>query len=77
MVEISLSKLAQKNVLFLAIDDLRPNLGCYSTANQGFDSPPMHTPNIDSLAARSLLLERAYVQQALCSPSRSSILTGR
>jgi iduronate 2-sulfatase len=37
----------------------------------------MYTPNIDSLASRSLLLERAYVQQALCGPSRASFLTGR
>jgi hypothetical protein len=39
--------------------------------------PPMFTPNLDALAAKSLLLKRAYVQQALCSPSRTSVLTGR
>jgi iduronate 2-sulfatase len=37
----------------------------------------MHTPNLDSLASKSLLLKRAFVQQALCSPSRTSLLTGR
>jgi iduronate 2-sulfatase len=37
----------------------------------------MYTPNLDSLASRSLVLERAYVQQALCGPSRASLLTGR
>ncbi|XP_053399532.1 iduronate 2-sulfatase-like [Mercenaria mercenaria] len=37
----------------------------------------MHTPNIDALASRSLLFKRAYVQQAVCSPSRTSFLTGR
>ena len=69
---------AAKNVLFFAVDDMRPQLSCY--LGQDYPSPvhpKMHTPNIDALAARSLLLKRAYVQQALCSPSRSSLLTGR
>ena len=57
---------------------MRPNLGCYAAANSGqFSSPPMSTPALDSLAGRSLLLERAFVQQAVCSPSRTSLLTGR
>jgi len=69
---------AKKNVLFIGSDDLRPNLGPYNEVNQGvFRSPRMHTPNIDKLASRSLLLEQAYVQQAVCSPSRSSLLTSR
>lgn len=68
----------QFNVLFLAADDMRPQLGAY----QGPDFPSlvkqkMHTPNLDKLAGRSLLLKRAYVQQAVCSPSRASSLTGR
>ena len=67
----------QKNVLFLIVDDLRPNLGCYSDTKTGCDSPPMHTPNIDSLAARSLLLERSYDTFPLCTPTRTSALTGR
>ncbi|XP_046552842.1 iduronate 2-sulfatase-like [Haliotis rubra] len=37
----------------------------------------MHTPNIDALAARSLLLKRAYVSVAVCSPSRTALLTSR
>ncbi|XP_052771255.1 iduronate 2-sulfatase-like [Mya arenaria] len=68
----------KKNVLFFAVDDLRPQLTCYEGAD--FPSPvhpPMHTPNLDALAGRSLLLKRAYVQQAVCSPSRTSLLTGR
>lgn len=57
------------NVLFVAVDDLRPELGCYG--NQ-----IIKTPNIDRLAARSLLFERAYCAQAVCSPSRTAIMTG-
>ena len=76
-IHFSLAKSDRKNVLFLIVDDLRPNLGCYSDTKKGFDSPPMHTPNIDSLAARSLLLERSYDTFPLCTPTRTSALTGR
>ncbi len=58
------------NVLFIAVDDLRPQLGCYG-------QPQMKTPNIDALAKSGLLFDRAYVQQAVCSPSRTSLMTGR
>jgi arylsulfatase A-like enzyme len=58
------------NVLFIAVDDLKPALGCYGDSLA-------KTPNLDRLAARSLLFNRAYCQQAVCSPSRSSFLTGR
>ena len=57
------------NVLFIAIDDLRPELGCYG-------SPIAVTPNIDKLASQGLLFNRAYCQQAICSPSRASLMTG-
>ncbi|RJP30161.1 MAG: iduronate sulfatase [Candidatus Omnitrophota bacterium] len=57
------------NVLFIAVDDLRPQLGCY-----GFSQ--MRTPHIDALAARGTVFTRAYCQQAVCSPSRTSLLTG-
>jgi iduronate 2-sulfatase len=57
------------NVLFIVVDDLRPLLGCY-----GF--PQMKTPNIDQLAADGFLFKRAYCQQALCNPSRTSMMTG-
>lgn len=68
----------RKNVLFLVSDDMRPELGAYYGPD--FPStvhPKMHSPNIDALASKSLLLKHAYVQQAVCSPSRTSLLTGR
>ncbi len=57
------------NVLFIMVDDLRPLLGCYG-------HPEMHTPNIDRLAERGTVFNRAYCQYPLCSPSRTSYLTG-
>ena len=59
----------QYNVLFIIVDDLRPLLGCYG-------HPEMHTPNIDALAERGTLFNRAYCQLPICNPSRTSILTG-
>ena len=57
------------NVLFIVVDDLRPLLGCYV-------HPEIHTPNIDALAERGTLFNRAYCQNPLCHPSRVSMLTG-
>ncbi len=57
------------NVLFIAVDDLRPALGCLG-------DPAAKTPNIDKLAGGGTAFLRAYCQQAVCSPSRSSLLTG-
>jgi len=57
------------NILFLAIDDLRPELGCYG-------SPIAVSPNIDKLAAEGFRFNNAYCQQAICSPSRASLMTG-
>ncbi len=62
-------KPARRNVLFLAVDDLRPELGCYGNRL-------VKTPNIDRLASRGVLFRRAYCQQAVCTPSRTSFLTG-
>ena len=66
------------NVLFLVADDMRPQLGAYYGPD--FPAPvypKMQTPNLDKLAGHSLLLRRGYCQQAICSPSRTSLLTGR
>jgi len=57
------------NVLFIAVDDLRPELGCYGTDE-------IVTPNIDKLAADAVTFTRAYCQQAVCNPSRVSLMTG-
>jgi len=57
-------------VLFIAIDDLRPDVGPYNFSLA-------HTPNIDKLAKEGLTFKRAYAQMSYCGPSRSSLLTGR
>ncbi len=59
----------RKNVLFIMADDYRPELASYGS--------PALTQNLDRLAKRSVQFTRAYCQQAVCNPSRSSMLTGR
>ena len=57
------------NILFIAIDDLRPEIRAYG-------NEMIHSPNLDRLAERGLQFNRAYAQQALCAPSRTSLMTG-
>jgi iduronate 2-sulfatase len=56
------------NVLFIAVDDLRPELRCYGATH-------IHSPNIDRLAKCSMLFERAYCMVPTCGASRSSLMT--
>jgi iduronate 2-sulfatase len=65
----SLQAATKPNILFLSIDDLRPQLGCYG-------DKLIKSPNIDRIAARGIVFDKAYTQQAVCSPSRTAIMTG-
>lgn len=56
------------NVLFIAVDDMRPEMGCYGGK--------AITPNMDRLAATGLVFDRAYCNQAVCGASRVSLMTG-
>lgn len=60
---------SRPNILFIPIDDLRPEMGCYGNS-------VIKTPNMDRLAANGVVFNRAYCQQAVCNPSRASLLTG-
>ncbi len=57
------------HVLFIAVDDLRPELGCYGKEH-------IHSPNIDRLAASGVLFERAYCMVPTCGASRASMMSG-
>ena len=66
----SITKGAEKpNVLFVSIDDLRPELGCYGNTE-------ITTPHLDAFALRGMAFTRAYCQAAVCAPSRASVFTG-
>ncbi len=60
---------AQKNILFIAVDDLKPMINSY-----GYDD--MITPSIDAIASKGTIFKNASNQQSVCAPSRASLLTG-
>lgn len=57
------------NILFIPVDDLRPDFSVYG-------NEMVKTPNLDRLAKNGVTFTRAYCQQAVCNPSRASLLTG-
>ena len=69
LMTLALSAAEKPNILFIAVDDLRPELNCYGKEY-------IKSPNIDRLANKGLLFERAYCQEPICNPSRTSIMTG-
>ena len=66
----SRSQNQKPNILLIIVDDLRPELGCYG-------KKVIKTPNIDRLAQQSVVFTKAYCQQSICNPSRTSLLTGK
>ncbi len=61
--------LLQPNILFIAVDDLRPELGCYG-------KELISSPNIDRLAAEGTRFDRSYCNIPVCGASRASLMTG-
>jgi len=58
------------NILLICVDDLKPLLGCYGNKT-------VKSPNVDRLAARGVVFEKAFCNQAVCAPSRNALMTGR
>lgn len=69
MGAVPASVIDRPNVLWIAVDDLWPHIGCYG-------DPQVKTPNIDRLARDGMLFTRAYAQMALCWPSRNMVFSG-
>ena len=60
---------AQRNVLLILVDDLKPSFGAYGDRW-------VYSPNLDRLAARGMRFDMAYCNQAVCAPSRNNLLLG-
>ncbi len=69
IAQASNTKTGKRNVLLIAVDDLRPELSCYGNKT-------VVTPNFDRLAASGVVFNRAYTQITVCMPSRVSLLSG-
>ncbi len=67
--QVKAGTLEKPNVLFIAVDDLRPELGCYGKSN-------IHSPNIDRLANSGIVFTNAYANYPVCGASRASLLSG-
>ena len=66
----ALSTAAERpNILFISVDDLRPELGCYGNT-------AIQSPNIDRLAESGIVFEEAYCQVPVCGATRASLMTG-
>ncbi len=70
LAPVSAQEKKKPNILFIAIDDLKPVLGCYGNTL-------IKTPNIDRLAKMGTVFMSNYCQQAVCGPTRASIMTGK
>jgi len=68
--QTAMAQSKQPNVLFICVDDLRPDLKVYG-------NEMIHSPNIDKLAGQATLFRNQYVTQPTCGASRYSLLTGR
>lgn len=60
------------SVLYIIVDDLRPELGYSQPQRKG-----LSTPNVDALANKSMIFDRAFIQQGVCGPTRNSFMSGR
>lgn len=65
-----LTEQSRPNVLFIAVDDMKPILGCYG-------EKLIKTPNIDRIASKGTVFLLNYCQQAVCGPTRASLMTGK
>ena len=69
LISVHLTAQEKPNILFICVDDLRPELGCYGNNY-------IHSPNIDKLAKTGAVFTNHYVQVPTCGASRFSLLTG-
>ena len=67
--QLTKNTLKKPNILFIMVDDLRPELACYGQSH-------IKSPNIDRLARMGQVFKRAYVNYPVCGPSRAILLSG-
>jgi arylsulfatase A-like enzyme len=69
VADLAAQPASKPNILFIAVDDLKPILGCYGNTL-------VKTPNIDRLAGMGTVFTKNYCQQSVCGPTRASLMTG-